>query len=477
MHSQIIPRQTYQLSPITPSDLPHIHINQLSKLLSEKKFDYETTTFCFNHEIANCNFCDEGVTFSNFTHNWLCTTLNLFCIIPASILSEDNDLSLTKKNFNRITSFLRLANENFLNDFKSQKDVEKEKIYYEKTRNEEINGGQIKNLQSSKESLVRKKILGPSGRGYRLIVTINGLLKPGEVCLSELIWETQKLVSPFVVLNRDPSISTRCLYAVLVKTRPNDFNTTLQVGHVEPLGLNLDQDGDQAQIYTLESESEIPNYSEQCAALELRALSWQYGKRHDCVYNPRYNFSVYHNTLVEKFKKWFILNNPIFHKLVNTYPFSTTKEILDILMHLGCSVFREEIDNFLESLIFFIGVYKEPACSFFDLLTEKGDLKNLLNNSSKTTQPHIQKYLEDNISDNENFFTECVDSFNKFVRSSNDLSKTGTKSYNILFSTASLQLRNDNCYNGERIYIKNFYSGLTAPFFYNTVTLNFLTDM
>lgn len=195
---------------------------------------------------------------------------------------------------------------------------------------------------SGKSSYVRTNILGALVKGIRGTLTVDPDLGPNEIGIIQEMYDKLNLAFPFVILNRDPSINSRCIYVCQLKPFSDKNDFTIHVNQYVLRGLNADQDGDEVTLYYIEKEDEICSLEMTKVMYEILRCSWKYGHRHDVFGVPRYGFSQYQDLMLHNYNDELCKLSKFWNDL---QPFSDRKKIA---FALACTTHRDEFDEFLD---------------------------------------------------------------------------------------------------------------------------------
>lgn len=212
-----------------------------------------------------------------------------------------------------------------------------------KNNSTSFKNGPISCIRGGKQSFARNRVLGSKANAQRFTITIDYSLSPDSISLPAIFMEQFSSVTPYVLLNRSPSILEKnvIVVSVLFITTPNDFTCHVNAFVIE--GLHADQDGDEVNVYFLQSpaRNEMPSFKLKNAVNELLHLSWRYGRRHNLCYKSRYSFSPFHKFLIQKNEDFLTANSLLWRSLSGSVPDKCRN-----IMELGCSIMRDQVDDF-----------------------------------------------------------------------------------------------------------------------------------
>ena len=337
----------------------------------------------------------------------------------------------------------------------------------------DIREGSIASLQSGKCSYIRKKILGSPINGARMTLTIDCTMNPQYVSVPRSVYRSLDLASPLVIVNRAPSINSRCIYACEIQEHDGDDTI-----HVNPFlleGLHADQDGDELNIFFLQYGESVPTKQELSAVTELRRMSWRDGLRCDVLYQPRYEFSQYHKLFCYQNDEMLMKQSPLWRSVKG----SITKK-LETIMHLGCSIMFDEVDDFIELLTNMITTHPVTSISCADVLTAGSELSSIATSGAKGTAAHVKifhKALTEPC-DNLEFMPLAVEKFNKIITNSTGMSDAGVQQFTMLYAFNSISQHQDKVYLNDEPLLEDFLtSDFGALLSYNRVAVNHVFDM
>lgn len=307
-----------------------------------------------------------------------------------------------------------------------------------------------------------------------MTLTIDCGLGPNDVKVPWKIYKQLNLATPLVLVNRAPSISSRCIYACEV--HPHDDAQGDDTMHVNPYlleGLHADQDGDELNVYFLEYTEAIPNKLLQMAIKEMKRLSWKYGLRYDVFYRPRYDFSQYHRLLCHQQHEVLMQHSPLWASI----PGSPAQRLRTI-MNLGSSIMYDELDDFIELLRALCAALPLQSIPCQDMLSGTGGLLDIVHSGAKGSLPHVALFAQKlRTANNADFMPHAIQEFDKIIEGSSDLSDAGTQQFNMLYAFNSLTLHQDHMYlNDESIMSEVCASDIGALLAYNSVAVQHVFD-
>lgn len=408
-----------------------------------------------------------------------CKELRYFKVLHIVCIRSTLSLNLCTESHHFLRQIQNEIKQYNSNCLKQSQNLELEQKYYQNFIKDDFRMGNLPILKSGKRSFVRTKILGTEAYGARMTLTVDCTIGPQYVSVAKCVYNylISQMATNLVIVNRDPSINSKCIYVceLLFHDTANDFTL-----HVNPFildGLHADQDGDALSIYVLRYQKENPSFSLQGAIKELQALSWRYGRRHDTCFRPRYSFSQYHKWILYKYDEWFSSNSNIW-KSLQKYP---TEQKCNILMHLGCTIFYHEIDHFIKMLIDFCASLKLPLVNAVELMQGKGTLEEVVSSRSKGNTEHIKLYLKllyGNLAEDQDQYENTLkQSFDKYVHSSKRMATMGHRQFILLYGMNDILLFQNRIYFKEKVIVEQVNSCVAFfPMNLNLPTVDYILD-
>ncbi|MCJ7482405.1 MAG: hypothetical protein MUO31_05505 [Thermodesulfovibrionales bacterium] len=307
-------------------------------------------------------------------------------------------------------------------------------------------GGYVAKQISGKYSYLRLRVLGSTVNGIRGTLIVSDTLPPNAIAINQVVYDKLDLAVPFVFLNRDPSINSRCMYVCDIIPYQSNTDRTIHVNQYVLEGLNGDQDGDDVNLYYLKKEDEVPSITMVTAIAELHRKSWTHGNRHDTLGRPRYTFSQQQKLMLHIYKRELCALSPFWNSL-QQFP-NPHKMVFD----LGCFTHRDELDDFLEIFAKFCRENNPGIATYRDLLTGGGLLQATVDSQAKGSAAHIEKYLQNlvGISDSD-MFLEATQTFNKFVMSNSEMKICGHQLFIMLHIYQNVTLMCNSIYMNDTI--------------------------
>lgn len=251
---------------------------------------------------------------------------------------------------------------------------------------------------------------------------------PNEIKIPKKTYDSLDLKFPHILLNRDPSISTRSVYVCTVKPHDDPTDSSIKLNQFILRPLNGDQDGDDVNGYYIQKDKSVDNYIMTMAKYEILRKSYDFGERHDMFANPRYGFSQQQDLILHQFHKELCQKN----KLWNSLDIFSESKRKRVFWALACFTHRDETDEFLRMFL----VFSRKAASRLglvtiqDLETGGGILKAVVESGAKGSDLHIHTYKEQLSGiPKAVFLKDAISSFDKFVESNKEMKKDGKFSF------------------------------------------------
>lgn len=472
--SPVFSTKKYTIKPLTTNNILTFHIKEFYNIFLKKdanyKNFYENVFFCIKHRFVlkepQCSLC---LPFETFNKTFAFESAIGIHLLPPPLF-------YSQKNLNYFRTFIQLSDLNYKisqNRSLTEHEKNKELVYYNNFISTSFNFGFINKTLSGKLSLFRKKLLGFKCNGIRMTLTIDCKLKPNQVQIPVNIYKRLKLATNFVIINRDPSFNSRCIYVCNLETHEDKNDHTI---HINPFildGLHADQDGDELTVFVIKKKENNNSFLLNCALDEIKNLSWTEGKRHDVFYKNRYTFSQYYRYLIYKYSELLERHHWLWKDLNYIESFS---EKLNTILDLGCSIYKNDLDTFISLIIELSRKIGPQLVNTNDILNCENSIENIVKSGAKGTVFHIETFknqLYNTIASSE-FYNMTEKNFNKYIHSSTKLSEEGFKLFNLLYSFNSLLYHLGKLYINEKILIANYNkSNITAHTFYNRGATNY----
>lgn len=325
-------------------------------------------------------------------------------------------------------------------------------------------------LQSGKRSYVRSYLLGHRHNGARMTMVVDNELGPNSISIPYDIYSNLDLASNLVIINRDPSINDTCIYVCEMF-----YHNTDPCIHLNPFvldGLHADQDGDDISINYLKYERAVSSPQMKMAITELRALSWNYGYRHNLFYKPRYTLGQQFRHLLYTHDEWFVKNSPLYRTLTKVHKGNLLQKI-DSLMHLGCSVMRNEINDFIETVLAFNCKNIDNCLHGQDFIKCDDEIIEVVNSKSKGSHRHIELYKYNLLTPSDGDALKSA--FDDKIESSKTLEREGQTQFSLMHALTPVSLLLGDLYMGDKVVLKHYTdTALMDVYKYNLESVKFV---
>ena len=497
----------YNISNVTTKNTLSIYCCELHDFIVKHNFNFYICMFCRLNSEPKCIKCK---IFDKSVEVFITYDSTLAYILPQPSIYSKRNFAFFKSFIEKISYFERNKDKNVYTGKRERKNIDKKqysvfeqkKYYYMTFMVRNFRGGSLTKQTTGKYSHIRGNILGTVVNGIRATLTVNSSLEPHKIQINRIIYDQLNLAIPLVIVNRDPSINSRCIYVCEVEPFDNLDDSTIHLNSFILNGLHADQDGDDINLYYIEKESENPSYLMISAMYEWYRNSWHIGFRHDMMYKCRYSFSQYHRYILYKYNKELNKISPFWNSLERY-----RKRKYAYAMELGCSTHRSECDEFIQTLINFCNILDDKILTYDELTTGIGSLKTIIDSGSKGSDIHLQVYLKElltpqtkqeivlnkkrkknNTDENilnikkqkivdKSFKQQSIDGFNKYINSSKEISTMGQRQFSLLFTFQNISLFQNDIYINENIIFKDVnISSFFSMLLYQPNSVEFLFD-
>ena len=498
----------YNISNVTTKNTLSIYCCDLNNIIASHSFNFYICVYCKLQETPKCAKC---VLFDKFVEVYITYDSELAYTLPQPSIYSKRNFAFFKSFIEKISYFERNKNEVVYAGKRKRKNVEKKqfsvfeqkKYYYTTFMIKNFRGGSLSKQTTGKYSHLRGNILGTVVHGIRATLTVDSALLPQKVQINRIIYDQLNLAIPYVLVNRDPSINSRCIYVCEIEPFDDLNDSTIHLNSYILNGLHADQDGDDINLYYIEKEAECPSYLMISAMYEWYRNSWDKGFRHDMMYKCRYSFSQYHRYILYKYNKELNALSS-YWKSLDRYG----KHKHSYAMALSCNTHREECDEFLQILTNFCNELNDNLLTYDELTTGYGSLRQIIESGSKGSETHLQVYLKGlQFSDNESnsddmndynnkcgsdgkkimckrrklmeqdFKIQSISGFNKYINSSKEISTMGQRQFSLLFTFQNVSLFQNDIYINESIIFKDVHlSTFFSSVLYQPESVEYLFD-
>ena len=475
----------YCLKPCTTHNTVTVNAKDMAACyslnLDEQSFFMCIVHGCLVEPVSECIHC---TVFAKFNYSFIIETRFDFYVFVQPSLFVHKNFNYLRYFINRAVECYKLqepssssnliVKENEVIKRKLEEMKKAERASYEKFIKNDFKGGELKSIMSGKTSYVRNKILGFQTAGLRLTLTIDCTLGPHYISIPQAVYDEINLATPLVVVNRAPSINSKCIYIVEMLRNADPNDSTIHLSSFLTDGLHADQDGDDLTVFYLKTYGgEVPSLTTMGAIIELRKLSWKYGDRHNVAYQPRYSFTQYHYLILHMFDDFFKKYSPLWASLKGSSKLKC-KQIMD----LGCSIYHKEVDDFVELVLQFTEALNWILVSGQEMLEGLGVVKAVVESGAKGTKEHIETCIKNIRTLPEDYTEKLVVGFNKFIDNSARMSIGGVIQFILLYCLHSIILHQNNVYAKNHILLTNIKeSDLAASLFFNNTALHYVNNL
>ncbi|UVT30846.1 LEF-9 [Penaeus vannamei nudivirus] len=462
----------YCIQHATTENTLTINILELNPKINKPNVKKSATTFdfyiCITHGLSDephidCEYCCQ---FQDFTYTFIVETkYHYFPFPPPKWYSP------------KVFNFLKNFCENSYKYAKVKEGINDEAAKYSELENyaqfmkNDFADGSLSALSTGKTSYVRNAILGFHTCGVRATLTIDSTLLPQYAVLPQSIYDRLELACPLVILNRAPSIKDTCIYAVEVLRNPDPMDFTIKINSYITEGLHADQDGDELTIFYIKhTGAQQPTHDMLMAIAELKKFSWKYGMRHNLAYSPRYECTQYLKYILHRYDEYFTKESPLWGAL-----FGKPHEKYNMLMHLGSSIFPDEVDEFIFQVSEFVKNLDVQLPNIEDLLNGTNSIKDVIDSGAKGEQLHLETYLKNLFSLNKDRIKTLTANFNNYISSGSEMSTNGAYQFLFLGAINPIYMLYDKLFYNDRILMMNVTKhGAFASYLFNSQACIFI---
>lgn len=335
----------------------------------------------------------------------------------------------------------------------------------------------IKKYISGKESIIRRSITGYETNGIYQTSTISCLIPYYSVMLPQTLYdllESENYDLDLVMVKRDPSILPTCMYVCSVIRNPDPNIICTTISDQQSKGFNQDQDGDRNAEYficrKINGYDSTKSYDYKIAKMEL-ALAFKC--KRTLVGTPRYLLSETSLLKVARFPEYFA-SDPFYSK---THSYG--KKFMN---EASAGYLSDEYDDFQRVLIEHNRTETSQYITVSDILLQTDKLPSIVRSGAKGNVELIRMLL-DNISSAKRLTLddrkqEMLGLCNKYITSSQDLSRNGRKQFAALYAAHDLVSLFSNIYINKCCYANydEFASAGTLLFNESSLEL-FVSDL
>lgn len=337
----------------------------------------------------------------------------------------------------------------------------------------------IKKYKSGKESIIRTAVTGFETHGIYQTSTISCLIPYYAVMLPQKLYDLLKEAHydlDLVLTKRDPSLLQTCMYVNAVIRNPNPDEDVNKISDQQAKGFNQDQDGDKNPCYPLlkriNGYDAKHSFKYKVAKMEMAAA---FRQKATLVSSPRYLLSETSLLIIERFRDELktagTVNSQIFFN-------KTQHRGIKFMNEASAGYLRDEYDDFQKTLIEFNRNKSLDYITIDDILLKTTKLSSVITSEAKGNKDLLDMLLN-NISSEESLANrkkEMIDLCNKYIVSSQDLSRNGRKQFTSLYAAQDLVAFNNNIYI-NKIHYANYSKFATAGMFlFNEASLELFTE-
>lgn len=459
----------YTVEPVTTDTSLVVDTDDLYDAMTSTPTRLDGVYLCPTHGVSTQPSGDDDCCrlFRHYDkHMLLRTRYQLFAMPPGTLFSN--------KNLNYMQSFLRTVRE-------PASTQEMHQQCYMNLMASNFRNGQLNNMQSGKNSLVRNRVLGFPAPALRLTMVIDMTLGPSEVAIPRRLYDECAGSGELMIVNRAPSINTGCVYALRAMAHNDPKDSTIHMNSICIDRLHADQDGDTLTLWTYGNGGGAVSRRQRLAHDELMRLTWQWGERRDLTGRTRFVLSQQHRLVAYHHDRRLRELSPLWRDvyLINGGDASSFSKRCDDVMALGASTHRNECDDFLRHLQTLVaeGV---PLPTISDLFNGTGVLHESVLSTAKGTEAHLERMRSvlRRPRDPHAFMEAAKNNYDNYVDASTTMSREGTKTFTMLFGANSVML-DDNVVSLNETQLMSRFTGnaLTAGILYDAAAVKLATYM
>ncbi|UVX94913.1 LEF-9 [Callinectes sapidus nudivirus] len=456
----VFPSLAYCLQPVTTENTLTVSVELLHNMIISHSEFY----MCQTHSLSvvkneNCPYC---TLFTKFTRTFILKTKYHYFTFPPPIWYSAKVLNFLKTFCASSYKYTKVKTM-----YPNEKS--KEVISYSMFTNMDFNEGSLNSLSTGKTSYIRNNILASHTFGARATLTIDSTLSPQYVVFPQHIFDGLELACPLVIINRAPSLKNTCIYAVEVLRSDDPDDYTIRMNSYVTEGLHADQDGDELTIFYIKHPDKCdPSHETQLAITELKKFSWNGGIRHDFAYKPRYEFTQYLKYILYRYDDHFNKNNKLWASISGSVSEKCIK-----MMHLGCSIYPKEVDEFIEQVSEFVSKLDIQLSCIGDILNGTGTIEDVVLSGAKGEQLHIKTFLTNLYNLSPDRRKLLIDNFNNYIESGSKMSINGAYQFLSLESVNPMYLLDGDVFFNSKLLMKNIMAATAfAQYCYNIIASN-----
>lgn len=458
---------TFAQDATAPNIILHEHIYNIKNPIFFICFEHKH--FHKSHPNIECiirefKCCDNAISIKDYTECFAITTISPKKQIEWIIFTP---LIWREQSYNHFMSFVRaiIVSPNDI--------VERYKCF--ETSNFTISN--IRRFISGKESIIRTAVTGYETSGIYQTSTISCTIPYYAVVLPQKLYallEAEGYDLKLAMVKRDPSISQTCTFVCLILCHPDPNCQVTTISDQQSKGLNQDQDGDRNAQYLIRKINKgydsTKSYEFKVAKMEMANA---FREKKTLVATPRYNLSEA-SMLYSKRSPQDFMHSEFFKK--------TYKRGVKFMNDAAAGYLSEAYDIFQE-IMRLHALNEEPTyITVDDILLKSDRLATIVSSGAKGTYDLIELLLRNITSTKEKTLTtkvkDMLDLCNKYITSSQELSRTGRKQFAALFAAHDLVCFFEYIYINKRQYANYAYFASAGTFLFNNASYQlFLEDL
>lgn len=308
----------------------------------------------------------------------------------------------------------------------------------------------IKKYKSGKVSIIRTAVTGFNTRGIYQTSTISFTTPYHVVVIPSKLYdllESQQYDMRLSCVIRHPSLLPTCMYISNVIRNPNENEQVIKISSETSKGYNQDQDGDKNPVNLLrkivDGYQATSSFKYFLAKLEL---AHAFCRKMTLIAAPRYLFSETTLLYLERYRKLLCERSEVFRKY-HRYGSRFLNEILA----------GYELDAYADFQQLLIDTSVNEPWSFVtvnDLLLKTDRLPSIIRSGAKGTKYLLKLFLS-KISSTDTLFDlkkDLIELYNKYVISSQDLSRDGRKQFTCNYASIDMVNENNFIYVNKIVY-------------------------
>lgn len=308
----------------------------------------------------------------------------------------------------------------------------------------------IKKYKSGKVSIIRTAVTGFNTKGIYQTSTISFTIPYHTVIIPAKLYdllEQQNYDMNLALVIRHPSILTTCMYDCKVVRNPNESEDVIKIPSETSKGFNQDQDGDKNvvnfMLKSIKGYQATSSFRYNLAKLELAAA---FLKKITLMAAPRYLFSETTLLYLERYRDLLCERNETFRKFHAYGP----KFLNEIFAGYKVDAYEEFQQLLIDTTV------NEPFTfiTVDDLLLKTDRLPSIIRSCAKGTKYHLHYFLS-KISSTDTLLDlkrDLIELYNKYVISSQDLSRDGRKQFTCNYASIDMVNINNYIYINKVLY-------------------------